>query len=319
MAGSANNGQTVAPMGQPSTGLVPTNPMQQASLAQQGALAGTVAAGTAPIGTIAGSDIAQYQNPFTQQVIDATQADILRGATQGINALDYQAGRAGAFGGSRHGVALGELGTGVAQQLAQTSAGLRQAGFQQAQQAAQSDIQNRLSQANLGLGAAAQLGALGQQSFGYGSAIQQQIAAQGQQQQAMEQALIDAAKAQFAGYTGAPQTGLGYVSQALGATTVPTSTTQQKQPGLFDYLTLAASAASDESLKTDIKLIGKLKNGIELFSWKWNAKAKALGVSGETRGVMAQRIQKIIPEAVLRHADGYLMVDYSHPELAGAR
>ena len=305
MAGSASGG-------------VPVNPMQQASLAQRGALAGTVAAGTAPIGTIAGSDIAQYQNPYTQQVIDATQADILRGATQGINALDYQAGRAGAFGGSRHGVALGELGTGVAQQLAQTSAGLRQAGFQQAQQAAQSDIQNRLSQANLGLGAAAQLGALGQQSFGYGSAIQQQIAAQGQQQQAMEQALIDAAKAQFAGYTGAPQTGLGYVSQALGATTVPTSTTQQKQPGLFDYLTLAASA-SDESLKTEIKLIGKLKNGIELFSWKWNAKAKALGVSGETRGVMAQRIQKIIPEAVLRHADGYLMVDYSHPELAGAR
>jgi len=59
----------------------------------------------------------------------------------------------------------------------------------------------------------------------------------------MEQALIDAAKAQYAGYTGAPVQGLGYVSQALGATTVPTTTTTTKQPGLFDYLTLAASAA----------------------------------------------------------------------------
>ena len=225
------------------TGGVPVNPMQQASQAQRGALAGTVAAGTTNIGTIAGSDIGQYQNPYTQQVIDATQADILRGAQQGINALDYQAGRAGAFGGSRHGVALGELGTGVAQQLAQTSAAQRQAGFQSAQQMAQSDIQNRLSQANLGLAGAQQLAGLGQQSFGYGTGIQSQLAAQGQQQQAMEQALIDAAKAQYAGYTGAPQQSLGYVTQALGATATPMTTTTTKQPGLFDYLTLAASAA----------------------------------------------------------------------------
>jgi len=305
MAGSASGG-------------VPVNPMQQAAGAQQGALAGTVTGLAFDPGTIIGSDIGQYQNPYTQQVIDATQADILRGAQQGINALDYQAGRAGAFGGSRHGVALGELGTGVAQQLAQTSAAQRQAGFQSAQQMAQQDIQNRAAAQAARMGAAGQLAGLGQQSFGYGSAIQQQMAAQGQQQQAMEQALIDAAKAQFAGYTGAPQTGLGYVSQALGATTVPTSTTQTKTPGLFDYLTLAASA-SDETLKADIKLIGRLKNGIELFSWKWNEKAEFLGVSGETQGVIAQRIQEIIPEAVLRHSDGYLMVDYSHPELAGAR
>jgi len=224
------------------TGGVTANPMQQASMAQQGALAGTVGAGTTNIGTIAGSDIAQYQNPYTQQVIDATQADILRGAQKGINQLDYQAGQAGAFGGSRHGVALGELGTGVAQQLAETSAAQRQAGFQTAQQMAQSDIQNRLSQANLGLGAAAQLGNLGQQSFSTGRTIQQDLAQQGAQQQAMEQALIDAAKQQYAGYTGAPQQGLGYVTQALGATATPTTTTSSRQPGLFDYLTLAATA-----------------------------------------------------------------------------
>lgn len=231
MAGAASGGQTA-------------NPMQQASLAQQGALAGTVGAGTTNIGTIAGSDIAGYQNPFTEQVIEATQADILRGAQKGINQLDLQAGQAGAFGGSRHGVALGELGTGIAQQLAQTSAGLRQSGFQQAQQMAQQDIQNRLAQANLGLGAAQQLAGLGQQSFGYGTAITDRLAAQGAQQQAMDQALIDAAKSQFAGYTAAPAAGLGFVTQALGATGTPTTTTATKQPGLFDYLTLAATAAS---------------------------------------------------------------------------
>jgi hypothetical protein len=226
-------------------GGITANPMQQASMAQQGALAGTVAAGTTPIGTIAGTDLGQYQNPFTEQVIQQTQGDILRGGQMALNQLGAEAQRAGAFGGSRSGVAIGELGRGLAEQLASTSAQQRQLGFQTAQQMAQSDIQNRLSQANLGMGAAAQLGTLGRQSFETGRTIQQDIAQQGAQQQAMEQALIDAAKQQFAGYVGAPQQGIGYVSQALGAATVPVSTTQTntRQPGLFDYLTLAASAA----------------------------------------------------------------------------
>ena len=231
MAGAAPGGMTA-------------NPMQQASLAQQGALAGTVGAGTTNIGTIAGSDIGQYQNPYTQQVIDANTADIMRGATMGMNALDYQAGRAGAFGGSRHGVAMSELGRGVAEQIGQQSAALRQSGFQQAQQAAQSDIQNRLAQANLGLQGAGQLGALGQTSFQTGRTIQQDLAQQGAMQQALQQALIDAGKQQYAGYTAAPAQGLGYTVQALGAAPTPITTTQSKQPGLFDYLTLATTGYS---------------------------------------------------------------------------
>lgn len=225
-------------------GGVTANPMQQASMAQRGALAGTAASGLTNIGTVGGTNLAQYQNPYTQQVIDASAADVLRNAQIGLNALGTQATQAGAFGGSRHGIAMGELGRGVAEQLAQQSAGLRQAGFTQAQQMAQADVQNRLAQANLGLSAAGQLGALGQTSFGYGQQIQSQLAQQGAQQQAIQQALIDAAKAQYAGYTGAPAAGLGYVSQALGATPVPQTQTTSRQPGLFDYLTLAATAAS---------------------------------------------------------------------------
>ena len=204
--------------------------MQQASMAQAGALQGTANAGS-----ILGSDIQAYQNPYTQQVINANTADIMRGAQMGMNALDTAAGRAGAFGGSRHGVAMSELGRGVTEQIGQQSAQLRQAGFQNAQQMAQQDIQNRMAQA-------AQLGSLGQQSFGYGQQLQQNLASQGAQQQALQQALIDAAKGQYAGYTGAPGQSIGYVSQALGATPIPQTTTTSKQPGLFDYLTLAASA-----------------------------------------------------------------------------
>jgi hypothetical protein len=219
------------------------SPMQQASQAQLGALQGTVGAGTTNIGTVLGSDIQAYQNPYTEQVIKANEADILRGAQTGINALDASASRAGAFGGSRHGVALGEYGRGVAEQLAQSSAGLRQAGFQNAQQMAQQDIANRLSQANLGLTAASQLGNLGRQSFDMGRTIQQDLASQGSLEQSLQQALIDAAKSQFAGYTGQPVSTLGYVSNALGATPVPQTQTTSKQPGIFDYLTLFASMA----------------------------------------------------------------------------
>jgi hypothetical protein len=211
------------------------NPYQQAASAQQAALAGTAGAGTVA-GQTSAANIGQYMNPYTQQVIDTTQQDILRGAQMGINALDTQAGRAGAFGGSRHGVALAELGTGIAQQLGQVSAQQRQSAFQNAQQMAQQDIANRMGQA-------AQMAGLGQQSFGYGQAVNQGLSQQGAQQQAMQQALIDAAQQQFAAYTGQPMASLGTVSAALGATPMAQNTVTTKQPGLFDYLTLAASMA----------------------------------------------------------------------------
>jgi len=56
---------------------------------------------------------------------------------------------------------------------------------------------------------------------------------------------MDAAAQQYAGYTGHPALGLQYLNQALGITpganTVGTQT-DTKQPGLFDYLTLATTA-----------------------------------------------------------------------------
>ena len=86
-----------------------------------------------------------YMNPYTDSVIKANETDILRGANMGLDMLGAQAQAAGGFGGSRHGVAMGEMGRGVAQQLAQSSAGLRQAGFQNAQAMAGQDIANNFN------------------------------------------------------------------------------------------------------------------------------------------------------------------------------
>jgi len=159
---------------------------------------------------------------FTNYVTDQTLMDLERQRQMQQNQIGLQASRAGAYGGSRHGVAEALTNEAFARQGAQTFGGL-QLGQQQAQ-----------------MQGAAQLGQLGQQAFQTGQTIQQQQAQQGLLQQGLQQALIDAARGQYAGYTGAPQAALGAPLAALGAAPVPQSTTQTQNPGLFSYLQFAA-------------------------------------------------------------------------------
>ena len=206
-------------------------------------------------GQLATTNLSPYMNPYTEQVIQANQADILRGAQMGLNNLGAQAQAARAFGGSRHGVAEAELGRNVASQLAQSSAGLRQAGYTQAQQGALSDIANRMAaqQYNVGSGlqgaqqrlaAANQLANISNLGFGMGQKVQQNLMQQGALQQGVQQALIDAAKQQYAGYTGAPGTSIDYLSRAIQAIPNAGTTTQTGSPGLFGILSSIASIAS---------------------------------------------------------------------------
>lgn len=223
----------------------------------QGGMQGTVAAGTyqpmqVQAGQLAGTDLSAYENPFIQSVVDAQAQDVMRSAQMGLDKLGADMTAAGAFGGSRHGVAMGELGRGALQSIGQQSAELRQAGFQQAQQAAQADLARTMQadlanqaagqqQAALGLSAAQQLANIGNLGFGMGQTIQQNLMNQGNMQQLAQQQLIDAARQQFAGYSGAPAETINYVSQALGASPIPQSQTTTRDPGLFDYLALGAS------------------------------------------------------------------------------
>ncbi len=108
------------------------------------------------------SAVSRFQDPFTQNVIDAQQAEIARlGEQQKIAARD-QAVRSGAFGGSRGAIAQAEIGRNVLQQQAKTGAELRSQGFQQAQQAAQQafeQAQGRRQQAAQLTGSLGQAGA----------------------------------------------------------------------------------------------------------------------------------------------------------------
>ena len=106
--------------------------------------------------------------------------------------------RAGAYGGGREGVMAAEAAKGAAMNRAQLQAQLLNQGFQQAQQAAAADLQARQG--------------LGQ----YQSAL-------GQQQQAVEQAGLDATQIAAREAEFAPFTQLGLVGQQLA----------QIQPGAF--------------------------------------------------------------------------------------
>jgi hypothetical protein len=61
---------------------------------------------------------------------------------------------------------------------------------------------------------------------------------------------------------------------------------------------------SDINAKHDITLIGRLDNGLGFYRYRYNGSDKAYV------GVMAQEVQTVMPDAVVRGRDGYLRVFY---------
>jgi len=132
-------------------------------------------------------------------------------------------------------------------------------------------------------------------------------------QQGLQQALIDAAKGQYAGYTGAPQASLGAPLAALGAMPNVSTTTQSQSPGLLNYLQLATMlpGLSDVRLKTNITPKGE-KGGVKFYTWDWNKTGKKIADPAQpTFGVIADELQETHPHLVSRGDDGYLRVNYA--------
>ncbi len=81
----------------------------------------------------------------------------------------------------------------------------------------------------------------------------------------------------------------------------------QKMGGLFGLAGAGAQAAmmSDRRLKTDIKLVGKLDNGLNVYSYRYKA-------GGATHlGLMADEVEKLHPAAVVEGHDGFKAVRYA--------
>ena len=85
-------------------------------------------------------DINQYMNPYTQNVIDSTMNDLDMARQNALNNTGVAATRGGAFGGDRHGIMEAQNNNDYMQNVARTSAQLRNQGFQNAQRAAMGDV-----------------------------------------------------------------------------------------------------------------------------------------------------------------------------------
>ena len=191
------------------------------------------------------TDIARYQDPFTEQVLEPALADIQRRQDMAQQRAQDRAIRAGAFGGSRSALIESEATRPFAEEAAQTIAGLRSAGFGQALGMAERDAARRqqaaINQANLELRARQQQagllgGELGEQyrTLGLLSGI-------GGQQQALEQARLQAQRAEFDRELGFPAYQLGLLNTAAGGIS-PAVIGQrtQKETGLGDILAAGA-------------------------------------------------------------------------------
>jgi hypothetical protein len=90
-----------------------------------------------------------------------------------------------------------------------------------------------------------------------------------------------------------------------GTTTTETKGGDSGSSGLADFAGLALTAASffsDVRLKSDISKVGELPSGLGVYDYTKFGKRE--------RGVMAQEVEQVIPEAVSTHESGYKMVNY---------
>jgi hypothetical protein len=282
-----------------------------------GAATGAAFAGAMPVNP-SGLDVNAYMNPYTQNVVGATQAALNQQFGQQNAAQQAQAIKAGAFGGERAGLQNAQLQGQQALTESQAIAPLYQANYNQALAAAQQQqgVGLLAAQANRtalqGLGS--QLAGLGQQGFVQGTTTAQQLAglgtgaqtaalqgaqaqtAAGTLQQQTQQAGDTAQYQQYLQQQGYPfqvAQFLAGIAEGTGALSGSTTTTTQPA-GFF---------SSDERLKTNVKEIGKTNDGQKIYSYKYK------GDDRTQIGLMAQDVEKKHPNAV-GLMGGYKTVDY---------
>lgn len=108
--------------------------------------------------------------------------------------------------------------------------------------------------------------------------------------------------------------GLGSQTSYQQAMQGTTSQAVQK-PSLFQQVAGPAAAIgsaliSDIRLKTEIKKVGKLPNGIPVYRWEWTKEGKEKADGQPAFGVLAQEVLDFMPDAVTVGTDGYYRVDY---------
>lgn len=125
-------------------------------------------------------------------------------------------------------------------------------------------------------------------------------------------ALMSGSQVSQPNYQATPQTGIPNTDVAgLYQNQYAGQVAQQNamMGGLASLGGSAAFALSDRRAKKDIRKVGKLKDGIGLYTFKYKDKFGDGGL--QHIGVMAQEVESKIPDAVIDTDSGYKAVDYA--------
>ena len=197
--------------------------------------------------TIPGTDLTQYMNPYTTNVLDVQK----QRATQDFQ--EQQAGRdagavnAGAFGGDRRFVQDSLAQRDLNNQMQGIDAQGLSAAFDRATGLFQQDEQNRQSGKNLGLNAAIAQGTLGQQGQDMKLGLAEALSGVGSKVQQRQQAGLDMAYQDFTNQRDYPAQRLQLYSQLLSGTPVTpqtSTTTTQPAPDFLSQLVGAGTSAA---------------------------------------------------------------------------
>lgn len=285
------------------------------------------------------SNIQNFMNPYTQQVTNATMANINETNAQQQQQVIGNAILRGAWGGDRAGIAQSELARQQGLASNPTLAGLNQANYSQALNTAGQQGQFQQQGGTL-------LGQLGALQQGTGLQGLQALMGSGGLQQQLQQAQLNVPYQQYleqrawpyqnAQFLGSIASGIG---PALGGKTEGSSTTNYPSPSMLSQIAGAgltgagivggtggfgsggwlssmgkgASGAagaipsammlSDRRMKEDVSRVGSTDDGQPIYKFKY------LGDNTTHMGLMADQVEKSHPEAV-SSLGGIKMVDY---------
>jgi hypothetical protein len=255
-------------------------------------------------GTFPGGNLDAYMNPFLQNVEQQALSRLDDQRQMSLNRTGDQAIAANAFGGSRQGVMEGVTNAEAARAAGDISAGIRSAGFQQAQQAMQAD-QNRQLQAGManqqaGLSGAQinNQGALGLanisqalQGMGLqGASIQEAI---GQQLREYEGQLLAQQAMQYEMQRQAPFEGISKELQALGM--VPygqSSSTTGPNPAYYQQQQANPFMGALGGLSSGLSLAGTLGMTGGALGTGFSAGGLGLGGLGALLGIVSDEREK---------------------------
>src|SRR5262245_135280 len=255
---------------------------------------------------ITGADISKFFNPYQDEVIDRTVADINRN-----NAMDQRAYTANqvaqsGLGGNGYFIGQSKLAGDQAQARGDTIANMRNTGWQQALTAAQADKTRGISAASTQAGIAQLASQLGYQDaaqmIAAGNQPQQQPQHDALGQNALNEQLWPMQQAQWLAGIGS---GIGPLTGGTTTGSGTATTSQGKGAGSIIGSGLSLMAmASDERVKENERIIGHTFDGQKIYKFNYKGDPRS------QIGLMAQDVEQDHPEAVHTRGDGVKMVNY---------